>query len=306
MLLFSLPVHEQPDVVLNQIQNFKFYNPESIIVLHVSAWMPEVDYRQLRNHVGPLDDVYINDKRLWSGHADGTQLKMHVINILYARKLGLHYDFICFHASNDMFVRSNLKSFISEMCGSAANQLKSYSEWPFTKACLNDKKLQELMGRNNLSLFHMQQIEGSFYKRRIIETIVDRILEAGLDEITGLYSHGMKRLSTRFVNWTNQIINKKVITFCKQRMTLLPEWLELGYGFYPKEEAYFPTLSQDLIHRKGSPYCYINWEAELVITKEDIDNIRSNKWEKNYFAIKRVDRKIDDPLRQYISNLPLE
>ncbi len=305
MLLFSIPVHEQPDVVLNQIQNFTFYNPDSTIVLHVSAWMPEADYRQLSSHVVPLENVYINDERLWSGHADGTQLKMHVLNILYARKLGLNYEFICFHASNDMFVRSGVQSFISEMCGCAeTNPLTRDHTWPHTKACFNDKKLQEIMRRNSLSLIRVNQFEGSFYKRRIIETVVDRILDVGMDEITGLYSHGLKRLSTRFAHWTNKGI-KKAIASCKKRLIPLPGWLELGYGFYPKEEAYFPTLSQDLIHRKGSKYCYMNWSAQLLITKEDVDNIRSNKMKEDYFAVKRVGRKLDDPLRQYISNLPL-
>ncbi|MBH10696.1 MAG: hypothetical protein CMG74_10180 [Candidatus Marinimicrobia bacterium] len=306
MLLFSIPVHEKPDVVLNQIQNFKFYNPESIIILHVSAWMNKIDYRQLIKYVVSLKDVYINDKRIWSGYADGTQLKMHILNILYARKLCLNYKFICFHASNDMFVRSGLGAFISKMCGcSATDELTIDTVGYHTKACLNDKKLHEIMKRNSLFSIYKNQLEGSFYKRRIIDIVVDRILDVGMDEVPGLYSHGLKRWSTRLVYWTVKGI-KKAISICKIIFVSFPGWDELGYEFYAKEESYFPTLSQDLIHRKGSVYCYVNWDADLLITKEDVDKIRNKKWGNNYYAVKRVDRKIDDPLRQYISNLPLQ
>ena len=36
MLYISIPVHEKPEVIVNQMQNFARYLPEAKVVLHVS------------------------------------------------------------------------------------------------------------------------------------------------------------------------------------------------------------------------------------------------------------------------------
>lgn len=49
MIYISIPVHEKPDVVVNQMQNFARYLPEAKVVLHVS--------KDAKFSVNELEDV---------------------------------------------------------------------------------------------------------------------------------------------------------------------------------------------------------------------------------------------------------
>ena len=35
-LMFSIPVHECPEIIIDQIINYKFYNPDCGFILHIS------------------------------------------------------------------------------------------------------------------------------------------------------------------------------------------------------------------------------------------------------------------------------
>ncbi len=105
MILFSIIVHERPEVIVNQIDNFKYFNQGCQFVLHFSAWMSHIDVLLTKKLLASRDYIYFNDSQMWSGHGDGTQMKMHVLNYLYAKKIGIVFEYFCLHASNDMFVK---------------------------------------------------------------------------------------------------------------------------------------------------------------------------------------------------------
>ncbi len=90
-------------------------------------------------------------------------------------------------------------------------------------------------------------------------------------------------------------------------------------GFiYAKEEVYFATLAQDLTsNHLEHNYCYIDWLNGLNITQNDVDLVLNNDFTLlksikqynytlnffNFFAVKRIHRDINDPIRRYITKL---
>ncbi len=304
MILFSIPVHEQPDVIVNQVENFTWFNPDCKIVLHVSGWMSKADVKEMHNKLSRYSHVFINDTRLWSGHMDGTQLKMHVVNCLYAQRNNIDYDHFCINASNDMFVKSGLQDHISSY--DTGNLFKNeqqqvQKDWDELKHAKNDPLLQKIMKKHELQSIYSSQVEGSFYKKEIMDTMVKWIMEDGYYEIPGIYAHGTHRLNNRLARNIIYYIIKPTIKGM----------------LYVKEEIYFPTLCQNLFSTiLYYNYCYINWENGLKITKEEIDLIRSGDTDQlpykkfipyqekpPLFCVKRVDRVLSDPIRQYITGL---
>ena len=83
----------------------------------------------------------------------------------------------------------------------------------------------------------------------------------------------------------------------------------------------FPTITGDLVQQpKPYNYCYINWNNNLDITIDEIELVRAHKIaelnklkglypsdaiqkEMDYFAVKRVLRDSQDPIRKYINTL---
>lgn len=304
MILFSIAVHEQPLVIVNQIENFRYFNPDCQIVLHFSAVMPYDEYLESVALLSTFSSfVYINDTRIWSGYGDGTQMKMHIVNFLFAQKMKLSFDYFCLHASNDMFVRFGLIDFVKHFdAGFAVPELGSL-KWVHFERAKNDWCLKRMMKKYHLPKLMGGQVEGTFYSKAIMHQISERIMTDGFYEIPGLYAHGTSKF------WSN-ILNQKYIRAFLRRIVK---------GFlYAKEEIYFITLSQDLVKTKANyNYCYINWMDRLNITIPDIENIRQKQYgslvfynapdlsdnDIAFFAIKRVDRKMNDPIRQYITSL---
>jgi hypothetical protein len=87
--------------------------------------------------------------------------------------------------------------------------------------------------------------------------------------------------------------------------------------------VYFPTLVSDQLEKgkvQKMNYCFVNWHRNLQIITEEINWIRESNFKmlhksKNvsfdtsdedeiaYFAVKRVERDLEDPIRMYINEL---
>jgi len=58
-LAFSIPVHEKNDVVADLVQNIFKYNPDSVVVLHISKLFADFDGKQFEQ----IPNLFINRKR---------------------------------------------------------------------------------------------------------------------------------------------------------------------------------------------------------------------------------------------------
>lgn len=80
----------------------------------------------------------------------------------------------------------------------------------------------------------------------------------------------------------------------------------MGKYSYPREEFYQPNFFSVICPSPAAPYCFMNWEAELKVTTQDIDDIRNGlvplEGYQELFAVKRVARDLDDPLRKIIQS----
>ena len=296
MIVFSIPVHEKVDVVIDQVRNFLHYVPGSLIVLHVARqWLekePGVSVR-LRDEPG----VLVNSESLWTGYGDGSVLSAHVSNFRFAMKQGIQFDYFCLHASNDMFVRHGLADYVSlHDVGSFRFPVDgAMAVWAHRLSAESDPVLRRLRRRlGDSGPVLSSQVEGSFYRTEVFA----RFSEA-LDEVAGpsrLFPSGLPPSVRRPV--------QRLFSFMSRYSPL--KRFSLG-RFYPKEEVYPPTLMARSPVHPGSPYCFINWERNLEITVEDVVAIRSgsfhhDRYEK-VFAVKRIERILDDPVRSFIRGL---
>jgi hypothetical protein len=297
-IVFSVLVHEKTEVVLDQIHNFQKFNNDSAVILHIS--------RKFKLGIGSeickfreLDNVYINPVSFDTGIGDNSQLYAHMENISYALALPIDFEYIALHASNDMFVSKGLFSYIGKYeAGTDNAQIDAGSSWQQSRSAFGDRELKKLSKQFDINKFSLRgsQVEGTFMKREIAIKVLN------------LYSSFKPGKSPNF-------IRKSLILLFKYRYprkiirTLLPGM------FYAKEEVYFPTLINLCAGSLGRPYVFINWKNNLVVEESDILAIMkqdkdylSDKSKSQYdplhcfFAVKRVNRDINDPIRRYINN----
>ena len=107
------------------------------------------------------------------------------------------------------------------------------------------------------------QIEGTFYTKKLFEEIVDVIDEH--------YDYQQMKVA------------------------------------HAREEVYFSTILYDMIqrglhvHNTESSYTWMNWENGLVVWTSDYNRVVSSMPEK--YSVKRVDRDLNDYLRNYIMQI---
>lgn len=311
MLLFSIPVHEKPEVVLNQIENFKYFNPNSIVVLHVSLGMSVADYTRLKALFEDLDYVYINPIRLQTGWADGTLFKAHLENMRFALREDLKFSYFCLHASNEMFVKTGLEDWVKGIDAGfdQVNEGKNNPVYQQIDHFKKDINSSRILRRNGLKTVLGSQVEGTFYSRELVAIITRRLEGRTLGELGGFFSIGIDKVGT-FKSLVYRIIEVLLRRF-RFPLRVTP---------FCKEEVYFPTLVSDLLSERitrNMSYCFMNWHNNLSINKNEIGWIRENNIAAlhqsksfrtstelspfNYFTVKRVDRDLNDALRNYIN-----
>ena len=80
-VLVSLAVHEKPDVIKDQIKNFKFFLKNVVFILHVSkSYFDKYNIEELKG----IEDVYINPENLITKW--GNIVSTHISNYNYAKK----------------------------------------------------------------------------------------------------------------------------------------------------------------------------------------------------------------------------
>ncbi len=295
MILFSIPVHEQVEVVRDQIENFQRFVPGSRFVLHVARqWLEKEP--GLRAHLEVPGRVWVNSQHLYSGHGDGLVLKIHVSNFLHAEKEDIEFEHICLHASNDMFVAAGVEQYITPHdAGVFGWNAEAYDTWANTAPAKQDARLRTMQKELAPgSTLQFSQVEGSFYRRALFKQFAESFVRLGWHELRRpvRFSLGQSGAMTRFIQ---RVRNRRGFR------TVLARF------FYPKEEIYPPTLLRPHSTSTVTPYCYVNWQNGLRISAAEVDAIRSGTHEhpsyQRVFAVKRVDRRMDDSLRAYIRSL---
>ena len=264
-VVFSIPVHEKFEVIVDQIININHFNPNCAIVLHLSkkfdyagTAMSEEQFSQIANDFG---NVYINENRLDTAYYN--IVHTHVANYEYIASRA-DFEYFVLTASNEEFVRSGLYDMISAYpCGFNYEFLRSRVRWMHQEKALHDPVVSYIcryFGRD-MSEVVSAQVEGTFFTKELFGKVIK--------------------------------VLKQVYPVTGAEPAVL----------YPREEVYYHTIAYFLmedktkIFRARMTYVAFNivglvpcvWTIRKVMTHALTD-----------FSVKRIGRKLNDPNRSYI------
>lgn len=316
MIYVSLPVHEKFDVVANQLQNFKRYLPEAIIVLHLSSQaffkIKELDGFLKLNKI---DNYLINPvqvKAQW-----GSIIGAHLKNIEFILGLG-DATKVIFHASNDMMVKKGLSDYLKDKTFLFHQReiIKNSFWWPANVA-INDLALTDWLAIYGNGALWGSQIEGSMYG---IEFLKDFLHEMNIRPSV---------LESKLHYPREEIFFSSFAKALNIQSDGLPYVFSEVHRFDKKLWAYYaelPFLLNDKHFLTKKLKKQVNDRlfdyGDYKISIKDIEAIRSgnanyledsqymsdgnNLWQvhniDNLFAVKRVPRLMTHQIRQYLSS----
>lgn len=172
-LCVSIPVHEQPAVILDQVENLRAYlGTDTQVVLHLSQTMgldPAAVQPLLPEgvHVNP-----VSQPTQW-----GDIAHLHVSNMEFAYKNLDPFDYVVLHASNDLYVRPGAPERIAETrAGFIVQQITEKTTWVQGPPALRDPQLAAMLADVGAQEIWGGQVEGSYYAADLFREMLDVIL----------------------------------------------------------------------------------------------------------------------------------
>ena len=172
-LLFSIPVHENQEIINNQIENILNYNPNSNIILHVNKSFKKFDYNLTKYKnvfINPINYNYIYGKGL---------LFIHISNFFEALNKKIDFEYFIIISSNEMFIKNGLILYIEKFKNGA--QIVKFNptiDWHnFHKNIEKNSDVINLLKDINLDTFYGGQTEGQFYSKDNFQKISDIYLK---------------------------------------------------------------------------------------------------------------------------------
>lgn len=174
-IMFSLLVHEEPDVIIDQMVNLNHFVQDSAVVLHIN---PKFDFEkfnytfeEFKEKITSFGNVFINENRL--GVGKDNIIQAHVSNFSFVENVDFEYFY--FIASNELFIKEGLYQHIKNYEYGCENLIKE--DWHYFELMKNDTDLGRMMKENNIQCHSYSQIEGSFYKKELFQRINSIIIE---------------------------------------------------------------------------------------------------------------------------------
>ncbi|MEO5713813.1 MAG: hypothetical protein ABIT37_10035 [Luteolibacter sp.] len=306
-LYISLIVHEKPEVILNQLRNFRHFAPAATIVLHVSKAMDLTP--DLLREIEALGQIHVNPVRV--GTSIHSLQGPHHENLRFVFSLNpAETDVVAFHASNDMLVRKGVENYI-QSCDAAYyhDGILNPSTDPIGAAkILGDEEFTALRSQAGAEVVIYSQVEGTFYQIKHLLRAFNLIDKAGMDLtksrpyfaeeiILPTLIHGFLKNSGQSVG----------MPYVLSELSFIVKYFEIanklfGHGIAAKVFCRLlrmvgPTrVSPRLVDgiRNGDIGSYEKFRKSNGV-------VRFNT--RDSYGVKRVLREIDDPLRRHISAL---
>jgi len=282
-ILYSLPVHESMDVIVDTVKNINKYSPENYIIIHVNPDFIEFAAKKLES----FPNVFINPEQL-SFSWGQSLLAIHSSNFQYAKSLSIEFSYVCLFSSNQMFVTHGFNQHVKNF--SAGVQILP-AKTHYKKTLVSNPRFKAFMKRNKLSSIYKGHWEGSFYSLELFETLtnaIEKFYDAGTHEL-------------HLEEFVYPMLIKKL---CKKEDISSPAcYMEIGV--HPALEKVSLRIIE--LIRQRSPKLVIKGKISaskaanfkrLVFNNRHIYQCRSQ-----LFMIKRVDRTMDNPIRVFINNL---
>jgi hypothetical protein len=172
-LLFSIPVHEEQDIINNQIENILNFNPNAKIILHINKSFTNFDINKTS-----YNNVYINSNRFNYTFGKGL-LWIHINNFIEACNIGINFKYIIILSSNEMFIKYGLNKYVNKhKNGLQIEKFDLNNDWHnFNKGLEKNPLIINLLKEINLNQFYGGQTEGQFYEKNVFNKIKDIYLK---------------------------------------------------------------------------------------------------------------------------------
>lgn len=320
-IVVSIPIHEESDVVINQVNNIIRYIPGVNIVLHIAKTF--VDAPEVVEKLKDYKNVFVNPERLESGW--GNIMWTHVSNFNYITQI-VEFDYFVLHASNDMYVRAGIEAYISQYdAGFHIHHIYKKSRWWPGNCALEDNDLKKILTVIKSHEVIATQVEGSFYRKEVFSRIVKALTSTVENKhLPPDYTREEIYFSTVAYSFVDHERIGFPTTFSEVHRFDRKLWnVEfLTWGIYHRLKIYrfvdrdkYDHFEQHYIEKH---FCKNRW----TISVKDVEQIvRNNKsfirrnmylndgvtryklYDYGIYSVKRVNRKMSDPVRIYINNL---
>jgi hypothetical protein len=172
-ILFSIPVHENQEIINNHIENIFNFNPNSKIILHVNK-----SFTNFNKNITSYKNLYINSRQHQYIYGKGL-LWIHISNFLECIRLGIDFKYFSISSSNEMFIRHGLNNYMETYKnGAQIVEFDINNPWHiFHRGLENDEEIKQLLSYLNLSKFYGGQTEGQFYEKHVFQKICDIYLK---------------------------------------------------------------------------------------------------------------------------------
>lgn len=177
-VVISIPVHEAPEVVEDQLNNIKKFVNNSCVILHASAHKPEF-YNQIKNLINKFADFAFLNSISYDTHAPGENANVtglgtvHCSNFRYIENL-IDFDYFALETSNDMFVRKGVEILWNNYdvgCATIKSNATSYRND-------GEKYIIELASKYiKFETIEIHAPEGTFYPKNIFKEISHIVLD---------------------------------------------------------------------------------------------------------------------------------
>lgn len=260
-VIFSIPIHEKFEVVVDQICNIKYFNKNCGIVFHISESFNYADSKisreQFESIVKSMGDVWINPVSLRSGRSDIIQTYMS--NFEYVKNL-VDFEYFAFCASNESFIKSGVYEYMKNFAWGAKNIIISKLEdWKFGNALFKDKDVMEFLKSQDGQVV-FSNAEGQFFRKELFGQISQKIKS--------------------FYDYT------KIVSFYPRE------------EIYFSSVAACLTKNEEA--SVGQIYTYSAYHFRFLwdVTRFEINKLLKN--DNQLFSVKRVDRKFNDNIRVFL------
>lgn len=317
MIYISIPIHEKLEVVKNQADNFKQFFPEAKVVYHVSK-QATFTIKEINDFINKnkVDNVLINPKQVDTGW--GSIIQAHIQNILFILEQK-DATKACFHSSNDMLVRGGIYNYLKDKDYVYHNRyVRKPSYWWVGNVACDDYRLLDWLAIHGGGRLVASQIEGSMYHIAFLKEFVNELLNCHPVLQSDLFYPREEILLSSFAAAKNlkpqglPYILSEVHRFDKKLWSYFD-----NYNFAFNDHSKITRMLKKKLNDKLFNSNFYK------ISKKDIEAIRNqdakilgnsvemsdggNSWRvyelSSLFGVKRVERNINDPLRQYISGL---
>jgi hypothetical protein len=172
-ILFSIPVHENQEIINNHIENIFNFNPNCKIILHINK-----SFTNFNKNITSYRNLYINSRQHQYIYGKGL-LWIHISNFLECIRLGIDFKYFSISSSNEMFIRHGLNNYMETYKnGAQIVEFDINNPWHiFHRGLENDEEIKQLLSYLNLSKFYGGQTEGQFYEKHVFQKICDIYLQ---------------------------------------------------------------------------------------------------------------------------------